>query len=890
MASSKRDFEQFVEWLHRPELAAPANVKRLANLALGDFDQLAQTAFQRSHRARHLVALAREGLAQTPDLPPDIPPTVEGEAWAWRRLSRVELGPFRGFRAPEVFDLRKRLILVFGPNGSGKTSFCEALEYALLGSVQEAESKRIEQDPYLANTHEGGFAAPRLTALDGAGREIGVEPSVDAYRFCFIERNRIDSFGRMGARTAAKRTELIATLFGMERFNDFVANFNESLDSHLCLSNTKQLVLTGRRNGLASDLAVVNGEAEASNGLSNEEEALARGHSAEATYASLRAWIGSPEAPGRIAELESRIDVLPPSLVGLTRQSLVDAFETADSLNAKLAAAMARLRDRSSEVSYKELYTAVVNLQAVEGDHCPACDTPLAGNQRVAADPYAKAREGLERLRELGELQEEAKSVGEQLAAASRALGTQIGTLRAFVEAHDGATGPVALRLAALDPLAEGPWWATLFGPWPDAEADAGVAALAQALEMADLAAERDAATTRALRERQQLIDERKTLSDLREAMRAQDRKRENLSSSVAAARARIAAFNAANAALEAEAAQEALDIQRDTPIKVAYDRFLSMLRAYADLLPSTLMAGLNDLAMELYNDFNRDDLDADKLAALRLPASGAHQIQIAFRGDPGRLVDALHVLSEGHIRCLGLAILLAKSKRMDAPLIVFDDAVNAIDHDHRSGIRETIFQSDHFQHAQIIVTCHSNEFIKDIQNHLTPRGREDCELYLLANHSGDHRPRVGRNTPSRVHVVNARHAREGLNDGQALAFSRQALEVLCDKSWRWVASHNLGPLTLRLADPRARPGLRDLCVALRQKLIGAEHFQHESKGPLIAGLNAVLGIPENNLVWAYLNDGTHQQADRDDFDSALVEVVVSTIEQIDALSLRRRN
>jgi ABC-type polar amino acid transport system ATPase subunit len=80
-------------------------------------------------------------------------------------------------------------------------------------------------------------------------------------------------------------------------------------------------------------------------------------------------------------------------------------------------------------------------------------------------------------------------------------------------------------------------------------------------------------------------------------------------------------------------------------------------------------------------------------------------------------------ILSEGHIRCLGLAILLAKSQSILCPLIVFDDAINAIDHDHRSGIREAIFESDHFAQTQLIVTCHSPEFIKDIQQQLDSRG-----------------------------------------------------------------------------------------------------------------------------------------------------------------------
>ena len=41
MASSKRDFERFVTWLHQPESQTPPDVRRLANLVLAHFDELA---------------------------------------------------------------------------------------------------------------------------------------------------------------------------------------------------------------------------------------------------------------------------------------------------------------------------------------------------------------------------------------------------------------------------------------------------------------------------------------------------------------------------------------------------------------------------------------------------------------------------------------------------------------------------------------------------------------------------------------------------------------------------------------------------------------------------------------------------------------------------------
>lgn len=370
-------------------------------------------------------------------------------------------------------------------------------------------------------------------------------------------------------------------------------------------------------------------------------------------------------------------------------------------------------------------------------------------------------------------------------------------------------------------------------------------------------------------------------------AVQVQDLKRQQLVDSLAAAKARIAAFDVDNAALIEEVAQEARDVARDVPIKNAYDRFLALLKSYRNELPGTLMAGLNETAMNLYNEFNRNDLDADKLAALHLPLTAEQKIEIAFRGNPQVRVDALRILSEGHIRCLGLAILLAKGQSIQSPLIVFDDVINAIDHDHRSGIRETIFESDHFADTQLIVTCHSNEFIKDIQQHLSAQRRDDCQVYLLRHHIGNYQPRVTGNIPSRNYVMKARASKDALDNREALTSCRQGLEMLAEKVWRWLASHGLGVINLQLAGVGAEPSLRNLSEALYKRLNDSATFNHPNKAALVDAFGRILGIPAANLVWTYLNKGTHEEANRDDFDADLVESVVQTLEALDGLDLR---
>ena len=798
----------------------------------------------------------------------------------------MTIGPFRGFRTPESFDLQKRVILFYGPNGSGKTSFCEGLEYGLLGSVEEAETKRIDGGKYLANLHARCFEPPALRATDDQNRDVAVASNPDTFRFCFIEKNRIDAFSRIAARPPAQRTELIATLFGMDKFNEFVGHFNESIDQQLVLTATEQLALTSKRNALATDQSMVNGEVQALLGLANEETALAHTYSAGMAYAGLKALIGTADAPGRLQQLEAILNAVPPSAIGLSREGLLSAFEASRQGQEDLAGIAAKLEARSSQVSFKDLYTAVLALQSREGDYCPACDTPLV---HAKSNPFDKATAGLAQLKELGELQEERKTAQGKVATASRELRRQLSNLAAFVASHGEQETPVGRYLAGLAAEPAGDWWTAVYPTRAPQEAGAAAAGvtLEQILTIADHVAVQDAASLLAGQERQRNITERDRLIAFQLSVQAQDLRRQQLVDGVTAAKGRIAAFDVDNAALIRDVAQEALDIARDAPIKTAYDRFLALLRTYRNQLPGTLMAGLNDAAMNLYNEFNRNDLEPDKLAALHLPLTGEQKIEISFRGNPGIRVDALHVLSEGHIRCLGLAILLAKGQSIQSPLIVFDDAINAIDHDHRSGIRETIFESDHFVQTQLIVTCHSNEFIKDIQQHLPAQRRGDCQVYLFRNHTGNYQPRVTGNVRSKNYVVKARASKDALDNREALASCRQGLEMLSEKVWRWLGSHDLGVLNLQLAGVGAEPGLRNLCEALRKRLEEAATFNHANKPVLVAAYGRILGIPAANLVWTYLNKGTHEEANRDDFDATLVETVVQTLEALDDLDLR---
>jgi recombinational DNA repair ATPase RecF len=884
MGTARQDYERFVRWLHEPGREAPERALRMANLTLENFDAVAAMARQHNKRSQLLARLARQRLSDTSTELPELPDAAPVGQWPWRRLQSLTLGPFRGFREPQTFDLSKRVILCYGPNGSGKSSVCEALEFALRGAVEEAGSKRIDQRDYLANIHAGRFVNPTLTAKDVEGQEVRVAADEDAFRFFFVEKNRIDSFSRIAATPPGRKSDLIATLFGMDQFNDFASHFNESMDAALTLTTQNQTQLAGQRQALRTDEATCDGEAEQLRILDRAAADYATRVAGSRTYTELKILVeGNQDTPSRLQELDAKLRAQLPPITNSSRAVVAGLYAEAHAAAQRVATAARGLDERRSQVSFRQLFAAVQALRAESEDRCPACLTPIA---EAASNPFERADAGIRELEDLARLEADYERLRRAARDASRALRMGLRNLEEFLASEDQADTLVGAYLRVLPSNPDAlDWWTSVQSP--EADEAGATPSLEQVLIVADQAAERDARTREASRLREDEFAEQKRLTDARVWIAQHETSRTRFVEEAARARARIAEWEAANADLIRRAGEEQQANQLDRPIKEAYDSFYRLFELFREQLPGMLMSDLNASTMDLYNEFNHGDRDEDKLADLRLPLTGGGIIEIAFRGDRQRRVNALTALSEGHIRCLGLAILLAKAEAVGAPLVIFDDAINAIDHDHRSGIRAAIFESDRFRETQIIVTCHSPEFVKDVENHMPVELRADCHQYVLLHHQGDHQPRV--NPPgTQNYLARAREAIDNrFNARDALSFARKSLEMLCHRTWKWLESHRVGNISVQIEGPGKEPQLYGLCTALRKKLIEARTFAHDSKTPLLENLNIILGIPADNLVWILLNKGTHEEPDRDDFDVQHVQTVLKVLEDIDRLELR---
>ena len=874
MAQILSEYHRFLAYL--TERHVHDDVRRLAHLVLDHLQPLAEIGAGRRGRSTRLAPLAIAHLAQ-------MPVACQGEARgpdagpSLGRLHELEVGPFRGFMRQETFDLSHDVTLVYGANGTGKSSFCEALEVAMLGSISEAQAKRVDQRIYCNNARLRRHVAPVLSSR-AADQTQAVQPDEGEYRFCFIEKNRLDDFARIAARTPGDQRQLIATLFGVDRFAEFVRGFNPFLDQDLMLVGVKAAQLAQNRQQLANSEQTIAAHPQKIAVVEALEQALAQRIWPGLTYPACVDWLlGTPQQHGRLPYIQAQLDANPPAIHDVTQARLQASFAEAYRVHGLWQESSAQLTACAGDVSYAKLYEAVLAL-AEGATACPACGTGLAA---VAQDPFAKARTGLEQLAQLAALQQQETGLRTQWSEAVRALWDEIRRVLAAAQVACSADLQAA-GLPLLSPTSAGNW----LGAWVDGEQRAWQALLRIAAIVEGL----DTRAREVHAQRGSLAQERDRLQQYQLEIERLRTMRTTADQELVTARQTVAQFDETNWELIQAAAAEVPVVAHHQRVKAAYDGFLPEIQAYLAALPGMLLQGLGEQARHLYNAFNRADPPGDLLHALWLPVAENGKIEVEFVGEPGVRYDALIIFSEGHIKCLGLAILLAKNIAQGCPVVIFDDVVNAIDDDHRDGIWRTFFEDGLLDGKQIILTSHAEEFLHRIQQELGARRAAAIKRYKFLPHQGEHELRVDSDPPTKNYVLLAQRALADDEKREALRQARPALESLTDRLWTWLGRRADGRIDIKLGGPRSPWELNNKCSKLRSA-VDRISAQHAGAPQAVAALATLLNVSGASIEWSYLNSGVHDAQRDHEFDRATVRVIVESIAALDAAldSLQRR-
>lgn len=870
----KSQYNQFIRALKSDELT-PYEVK-LINLISGNFDSVASVGTAAGKRASRLNELINQNRDKLSRSLPKIEDETKASTNNITRINSIEIENFRGFASKEDFDLDKPKVLVYGPNGSGKTSFCEALEYSLLGYLSEADAKRIEVKQYITNVHTAKSSQPLLTGTNSKGEIVDIKVSPDSYYFCFIEKNRIIDFARYSSKTQGQQENLLATLFGLDEFNSFINGFTENISGKIPVESLKQKELDGKIQELAGQKQNIKSSTEKKSEFEGQKKSIAENSKLNKTFDELDSYInGNQDVKGRIALIDEELQKPKGKLFTYTTTNeLLESISKIEKTITLFEENNIKFEREKEKVSFVEIFKLVQNFEETLSDKCPVCETPI---EQTKINPYDNARVKLKELEGIAKIQQDRDNAWSELVSDVYSFSNDFENRKksaSELQVELNVDLPEQLKDFQKEKSEQKGYLQDVKNLFKNINSQKD-----SFLVFDQKTKDSNTNTNNHLENQKVLENEKTNLTKLKKEI---DDLKSNIKSHqeiINTAKKAVADFDNKNKPLIDDIAKEKIILEDNKKFIEAYNTLLQKLNKYKRELPLSLVENLNELTKEFYNFINQGDSKFELIEQIVLPSNAGDRVKVSFQDNPEVELDAMHILSEGHTRCLGLSILLAKVIQDKLPFIIFDDIVNAIDDDHRGRIRELLFDNPVINERQIIITSHSEEYIKDIENkHFTKkRYKDECVLYTFLKPISK---TVRKKETTKHYLKKASEHIEEHSIRDCLMECRRALENLSNDLWRRASKKYVFQISYKIRAPFLPPDLMGIVISLRKELTALKVSDFEESLNILTWF---IGLEtSNNQVWNYLNKGTHEESDRDDFDSLIVEEVLNNLIQLE--------
>ena len=858
---SKYEFYKWVDSLNEKELSE-YDITML-NIILDNYDLIASGGTAGGVRVKNLGKLiaAQKNILQTSLHNGGV---VQNQNRVISKVKELHVEHFRGFGIKQEFKFDKQYTFFHGANGSGKTSFCEALEYSLLGSIEEASARNIPVEKYIVHAGEKKAIKPSLKCLYNDGTVDECEADLAMYRFSFIEKNRIDEFSHIGAASAKSQTERIAALFGLSEFQEFVKGFSADIDKkYIKLESDKEENYKKEKERLeevkryleqAKKISAVPkaelGQVVSS--LNNPEIVDAKG---------ALAYLGDGRS-GLISKLtkemnEHRILLADKEIFIKLQQdciAFINAYKEVESKNNEI------LSDVKS-LNLKVLYDAITRLDEKEyEEYCPVCLTPMS---QVKINPFIHAREEICKFTRIESAKESIKK-----------------NAKLMVEKYEQIK-ILANKREVKDVLTE-----IDFGGFQNF--------LLQANDVENLGEETKNITNKI----NTLLDILNNESDVENRLKVHNEKAaknnktyedklnlaQNISRKLVELQAKLetAELNEKKwredleaglpklEIMQAEITQEKVEIEYNKNMVNVYRELVKKLNGYISTLPLKMATNLSDKAKEYYNYINEGDADFELINELRLPVASNEKIMISMKD--GAEQDALQILSEGHVKILGLSILLAKAKAENSTFLIFDDIVNSIDDDHRDGVAQLLITNKDFEEMQMILTCHGEIFVSSLESYVVDKKAMTRYMFLPADTLNE-RGVVIKYEDATIPLKVARQRYEEGYSKEALAKCRQAVECISFKLFKKIAP-SLSGISIKMRNLSSKPDLYNVMGALKTAT-----KEKDIEG--ISEIHTDLERLMDEKMWVMLNKGTHIDNDIPEFSRPKVKVMLELLEKL---------
>jgi len=849
--------------------------KHLLNLITENFEEVFNSGTHQGSRAKLIISLLESN--PTPDAITLSIPDSEASETKSQPLTKIEIGPFKGFDAQREFQFGDNYTLFYGSNGTGKSSLCEGLEASLLGYVAEAERKRIPFETYIKNTSVEIGSIPSVYKTLDDGTLEQVNQSIDDYQYCFIEKNRIDDFSRISANTERNQEAIILKLFGLDEFNAFVNDFTDNFENYFQEDVTNQNAFKGQISNIRQHLKQIRIHKNNIKTKSEDVSDILAKYEIEQPKDVVTLLEGE-NSDGKIVDLRSQVKVVTKNSIDaeLEKKNIKQSGKTFSDEMQNLANADAEIIKFSSKVHYQSIYQALNRIKesGEDSEACPACETPL---KQVSKNPFDNAVQELEKLDALQSSQEARAQAVNNIKSV---ISTYLSDFLALNQQRQ-LLGLAALVIPNEDNIRQ-----SIQG-----DLDHNTA---QSLNLDFDNLFKEYAKARVLTKRnnrvvRDLVENNKRLqilitqaeSDLqtvKTASTAIDQENANIK----AIQDEITSQKKPLAEMKANAKAEVENAKVSNQRILAYTAVVTNLKQYRSQLPSQLMQNLNNKATDYYNAINVYDPDHYLAKEIKLPSQPNDKLIIIFNDDSNKEENALAVLSEGHIKCLGLAILLAKAEQENVPFIIFDDIVNAVDDDHRTAIREILTQHPEMVSKQQIISCHGQDFIRMLKEAIPSYQQQASEVmsYTFIDNKEGRSISVSDTDTCQNYIVMAEESYGVGNDKLCLDNLRKTLELLNKKVWKRLYNKHKSALTVKMWTPNREPDLRSVCDSLIKELDRLAKIiadkQHQELSDLYQSL-----LPH----WQYFNDGAHGNELLEEFEKPIIKALLDSIKGIERIA-----
>lgn len=779
-----------------------------------------------------------------------------------KRLNFLAVDSFRGFSASRTFNLGKQYIFLYGPNGSGKSSFSEALEYGLLGIIEEADANKIKLSTYIKNTTTKKGKTPTITCTYDDGSEDEAISDYDAYRFAFVGKNRIADFSHISVLNSKNQSERIAALFGLSAFNEFVQGFTTNFDEKYlvtCSVTEKQFEEKKvSRNAKEKQLLETKEELNRTKELLEKEITKLKKQKITDVDIALD-YLDNPTKgilTLKIAERDKQyISIIPIEKLKVFLDKVKELQQNLQTVNENRV----KLSDMALQVNYKNLYEIISELE--ETTSCPACGTDLAITKR---NPFKYAKEQLQTFAEIEAIQKMINDTAQNTRENVRGILEFVSENQEFIKLLKIETKNITLL--ELEDI-------RMFGVgvngWLDfckeiKNLDKTIiqkrieeynnAAIKSNSEYEQQVAELNAIRNSLVTLKTQICEKEQIIKNCEKEIKEFDEQSEDTIKKIQEEK-RICEFN--------------------SKIIEAYNKMMDSLVGYNNELPRKIAHDLEQKIVDYYNTINQDDADFEKIKELILPDATSDKMYITFADDSKS--EALQVLSEGHIKILGLSILLAKAVHDNLNFIIFDDIVNAIDDDHRNGVADLLMNHMDFIDTQIILSTHGDQFICKLQDKLgTQRAKDNAIVYkFIPADSLEERGVIVEYSDSKTPLMVAEEKYNKNEIKDAASKCRQAMECIAYNLWNIIAKSSDGMISVGMRNPKSLPDLSSIVDGLIKKtgkIHGMEDINVELKSLKEAG------------NWRILNKGTHFEDEQKEFERADVKCVYDHLVKLDDL------